>query len=558
MEQARLLLAIVLSFLVFVIWNALFVEKHAPRKPVKTKSEAVENKAGSGEKKSPAVMPPLANKSVFSIDSQTEKVLANRPDRTIIVENGLYRAEFSEKAGAITRFVLKKYHETADPQSPEKVLFEGSEGILPIVRLSGQYSALFEHAVFTSDSKPDHLVVHNKPARLSFYCTAPNGLRIEKSYVFSPETYLISVNVLLANNTSFSVKAPLVVSLFVPASAEKRRYSFEGPFLYLNNDLKEIKIKSLRKKSEFEGMVSWVGLEDQYFMTTLIPGKQHESTRVHMAINAGKRLEIDHINQIAPISPKNKGTYSFSLYLGPKKISILKAIGYHLDKAVNFGFFDFIAKPCLWAMNMIYEHLIPNYGIAIILLTIFFKLLFWPLGNKSYKSMAEMKKLQPLMAEIREKYKDDKKRMNEEIMGLYKTYKVNPLSGCLPMLVQIPVFFAFYRMLYAAIELRHAPFFLWINDLSAPDRLFHFKFSIPFMSPPYGIPVLTIIMGITMFLQQKMSPPPGDPSQAKFMMLMPVIFTVIFINFPSGLVLYWLVNNILSISQQYYITRKTV
>jgi len=191
-------------------------------------------------------------------------------------------------------------------------------------------------------------------------------------------------------------------------------------------------------------------------------------------------------------------------------------------------------------------------------LTVFTKIILWPLGTKSYKSMAQMKKIQPLMKEIREKYKNDKKRMNEEVMGLYKTYKVNPVGGCLPMFLQIPVFFALYRMLYEAIELRHAPFFGWITDLAAPDRLFRFGFSIPFMQEPYGIPVLTIIMGGTMFLQQKLTPPMGDPAQAKMMMFMPLIFTVIFINFSSGLVLYWLVNNVLSISQQYYITKKAV
>ncbi|HJO63517.1 MAG TPA: membrane protein insertase YidC, partial [Desulfobacterales bacterium] len=153
--------------------------------------------------------------------------------------------------------------------------------------------------------------------------------------------------------------------------------------------------------------------------------------------------------------------------------------------------------------------------------------------------------------------KNDKKKIQQETMALYKTYKINPLGGCLPMVAQIPVFFALYRMLYEAIELRHAPFFGWIHDLSAPDRLFRFGFSIPFMEPPYGIPVLTIIMGASMLLQQRMSPPPGDPAQAKMMMFMPIIFTVIFINFSSGLVLYWLVNNVLSISQQYYVSKKT-
>jgi YidC/Oxa1 family membrane protein insertase len=234
---------------------------------------------------------------------------------------------------------------------------------------------------------------------------------------------------------------------------------------------------------------------------------------------------------------------------------ILKQLDYDLDKAVNFGWFDFIAKPCVWLMNFLYKF-IPNYGVAIIILTLLIKIVLWPLGNKSYKSMNEMKKLQPLMAEIREKHKHDKKKMNEEIMGLYKVYKINPMGGCLPMVAQIPVFFALYRMLYEAIELRHAPFVGWINDLSAPDRLFRFDFNIPFMQPPYGIPVLTIIMGASMLLQQKMTPSPGDPAQAKMMMLMPIVFTFIFINFSSGLVLYWLVNNIFSMTQQYYIIKK--
>jgi len=161
------------------------------------------------------------------------------------------------------------------------------------------------------------------------------------------------------------------------------------------------------------------------------------------------------------------------------------------------------------------------------------------------------------MQEIREKHKNDKTKMNQEMMALYRTYKINPMGGCLPMLIQLPVFFALYRMLYQAIELRHAPFIWWIDDLSAPDRLFQFGFAIPFMDPPYGIPVLTLVMGATMFLQQKMTPSPGDPTQAKMMMLMPIVFTFIFINFSSGLVLYWMVSNILSIAQQYYTQKKT-
>ena len=266
-------------------------------------------------------------------------------------------------------------------------------------------------------------------------------------------------------------------------------------------------------------------------------------------------LEAQYLGPASIINPAGRHVFEYKLFFGPKSTKILKGLDYELSKAINFGMFNFLAKPCLWFMNIIYG-IIPNYGVAIILLTVFIKAILWPLGTKSYKSMAQMKKIQPLMMELREKYKNDKKKMNMEIMALYKTYKVNPVGGCLPMLLQMPVFFALYRMLYEAIELRHAPFFGWITDLSAPDRLFRFGFSIPFMQEPYGIPVLTIIMGGTMFLQQKLTPPMGDPAQAKMMMFMPLIFTVIFINFSSGLVLYWLINNVLSIAQQYHITKK--
>ena len=289
-------------------------------------------------------------------------------------------------------------------------------------------------------------------------------------------------------------------------------------------------------------------------MSSIIPAAMTEAS-----MQLGMVSEEVFKNQImmpeVSIPAGTQKVYEYDLYFGPRSMRILKSLGNGLARSINFGMFDFLAKPCLWLMNLFYQ-VIPNYGIAIIILTLLTKILLWPLGNKSYKSMNQMKKLQPLMTEIRQKHKNDKKKMNEEVMALYRTYKINPLGGCLPMVAQIPVFFALYRMLYEAIELRHAPFFGWINDLSAPDRLFHFDFSIPFMQPPYGIPVLTLIMGASMLLQQKMSPPPGDPSQAKIMMLMPIIFTFIFINFSSGLVLYWFVNNILSIGQQYYIQKK--
>jgi YidC/Oxa1 family membrane protein insertase len=322
----------------------------------------------------------------------------------------------------------------------------------------------------------------------------------------------------------------------------------------IDGSLEEIDIDDIAEKDKYQGLIQWVAYEDQYFVTAIMP---HEARKAGIKLKASDDLLVaTYVDPAGPVLPGTQRTYKYRAYFGPKSLESLSAAGASLSKVLDFGFFDIIAKPLLHVMNFIYRY-IPNYGVAIIIITILVKILFWPLSNKSYQSMSQMKKLQPKMAEIRAKYKNDKKMMNQEIMALYKLYKVNPLGGCLPMVLQIPVFFAFYKMLYQSIELRHAPFWLWVTDLSAPDRLFNFDFSIPLMTPPYGIPVLTIIMGASMFLQQKMSPPPGDPTQAKMMMFMPIFFTFIFINFPSGLVLYWLVNNILSMGQQYYVTKKT-
>ena len=231
--------------------------------------------------------------------------------------------------------------------------------------------------------------------------------------------------------------------------------------------------------------------------------------------------------------------FKFRIYNGPKLLANLRKFGEDAQNVIDYGWFGIIARPLMRFLIFTnqYTH---NYGIDIILLTILIKIVFWPLTHKSYKSMSDMQKIQPLMKKLREKYKDDKERLNREMMALYKQHKVNPLGGCLPMVLQIPVFFALYKALLDSVELRHAPFMWWIQDLSAKD--------------PYYI--TPIIMGLTMLIQQKMTPTTGDPKMAKMMLLMPVVFTFMFLNFPSGLVIYWLLNNVLSIGQQYYTNRK--
>jgi len=410
-------------------------------------------------------------------------------------------------------------------------------------------------AVFEAATESEFVDVSQGRQHLGFAWTAPDGITIIKTYTFSPETYEIGLEIKVRNLSLGTINDNLTISLRNGFDQEKRsRYVFCGPAALIDGELQEIKADKIAKQDKYTGRIGWVACEDQYFVSAIIP-KEAREAGMKLAIPE-KVLETTYIDPSGAVAPGTERTYQYAVYFGPKSLETLDMAGTDLARIVDFGFFDIIAKPLLHAMNFIHKF-IPNFGIVIIIITIMVKILFWPLSNKSYKSMSQMKKLQPKMAELRAKYKHDKKVMNQELMNLYKLYKINPLGGCLPMVLQIPVFFAFYKMLYQAIELRHAPFFLWINDLAAPDRLFSFGFKVPLMAPPYGIPVLTLIMGASMFFQQKMSPPPGDPTQAKMMMFMPIFFTFIFINFPSGLVLYWLVNNILSMVQQKYVTQKT-
>jgi YidC/Oxa1 family membrane protein insertase len=295
----------------------------------------------------------------------------------------------------------------------------------------------------------------------------------------------------------------------------------------------------------------------QYFLTAIILSGGTESQQEPPLTIAESRAPrgVDLVVYWPlELSPGGTRSYTFTVYYGPKAADALAAAGHQLARSVDLGWFTFLAKPLAYLLRMFYG-LVGNYGLAIITVTVLIKIVLAPLTAKSYKSMKQMQKLQPRMAALREKHKDDRETMNKEMMQLYKIYKVNPMGGCLPMLLQIPFFIAFYRVLDYALELRGAPFMLWIQDLSAPDRLFDLGVSIPFLDPPTGIPVMTLLMAASMVWQQKMTPTMGDPTQAKIMMLMPVVFSIILLNMPSGLVLYWLVNNILSIAQQKLINR---
>lgn len=555
MEQARLIIAIALSVLVFVVWHFFFADKAAVQKSAEKKTESP-----------PVTAVPLTEDEAISKDAEgalTDKTTVTTTDvesverepQTVTVETPLYRVSISPKGAAFTSFILKNYRETIQKDSPAKDLFPETGAFQSVLLgLAGKSVAGLDNGIYSTNFSVDTLNVKHEAKEMTFYWRSGEGVMVEKTYSFSPQSYLVGLEVAIKNGSDHPVKDQLFVALNGTVPTDTRAYGFEGPSALIDSKVQEVKIKKIADQNTYSGNVKWIALQDRYFLMSLIP-EQVEDASLRLFLGENNRIEAQYLQPESFLQPGTQVKYRYYLFFGPKSMQILNNAGHDLGKAVNFGMFDFLAKPCVWLMNKLYS-MIPNYGVAIIILTVLIKILLWPLGSKSYKSMSEMKKLQPLMKEIREKYKNDKKKMNEETMSLYRTYKINPLGGCLPMIVQIPVFFALYRMLYEAIELRHAPFFLWIDDLSAPDRLFRFHFSIPFMEPPYGIPVLTIIMGATMLLQQKMSPPMGDPTQAKMMMLMPIVFTFIFINFSSGLVLYWLVNNVLSIAQQYYIQKK--
>ncbi len=551
--ELRMLLAIVLSFLIFMLYQVFFVKQ--PSTPVDKKNAAREVES--------------VERGTLAKDEGV-KVLGDRPSpvegeiitparqaRTITVTTPLYVAEFTEDCGSLKAFRLRDYKEFLAPGAPMKEIIQLPDeetGTLGISFMGEGVKGL-KGALFEASTETEFLDVTRGRRDLGFAWTAPDGITIIKTYTFSPETYEIGLEVKVRNLSITAIDGNLTISLRNGYDeAKKSRYVFSGPVALIDGELEEIKVGKIAKQDKYTGRIAWVACEDQYFVSAIIP-KEAREAGMKLA-NPENVVETTYIDPSGAIAPGTERTYQYGVYFGPKSLETLDSAGADLAKIVDFGFFDIIAKPLLHAMNFIYKF-IPSYGIVIIIITIIVKILFWPLSNKSYKSMSQMKKLQPKMAELRAKYKHDKKMMNQELMNLYKLYKINPLGGCLPMVLQIPVFFAFYKMLYQAIELRHAPFFWWINDLSAPDRLFSFSFKVPLMAPPYGIPVLTLIMGASMFFQQKMSPPPGDPTQAKMMMFMPIFFTFIFINFPSGLVLYWLVNNILSMVQQKYVIQKT-
>ena len=545
MDLYRAFLAIVLSFLILIGYQYFFATPTPPQPPPASQTQQQASEPASQQASAPAV--------AASTGSAQSSVAVDPKAKDITVDTPLYTAIIKEQGGGFKSFVLKNYRNKMEQDSgPMQLIVGKGPGSLPVL-FSLDNGAGTSLPVFKGDKSSIALTQEAETAKLTMTASPADGLTVVRTLTFRGDSYLINAEYKVQNTTDKPVQVSPALSLdnepFAHAS-ESSQFLFSGPAAYVNGALVETKPKNLAEKPVIlQGKVSWTGFVDNYFMTSVVPVTGNP---VSVTLQGSEKQVRTVISEgIQTIGAHEAKAYTYTLYFGPKKLQILEAAGNDLAKSVDFGWFDILGKPMLWLLNFFHQYS-GNYGIAIILLTMLIKLVFWPITQKGMSSMKNMQKLQPKIAKLRERYKDDPAKMNQEMMTLYKTYKVNPVGGCLPMLIQIPFFFALYQVLLAAIELRHAPFLLWITDLSAPDRLW-IGFDIPYL---HGIPILTLLMGASMFFQQKMTPTTADPAQARIMQFLPVVFTVMFINFASGLVLYWLINNLLSILQQYLINRK--
>lgn len=551
--EKRALLALALSFLVFVVFGYLQQKLYPPppTPPAKT----------APAPPAPVPAPPLP---ATAAASALEGPPPGHQPREVTVETPLYQAVFTEQGAKLKSFRLKKYWDRLPFEKvasldlwlfsidieryqrlhdqvalPKELVQFSDPAHLPLaVTLATSGQSLSGEEIFRADRL--QLLVKEGEHRLDFTWQRPDGLAVVKSYIFRPDSYRIDLVTTIRNLSPQPLQGQLSLKLS-ERGGKSADSSFTGIIWASKKGSETVASGSLKQPRTIPA-VEWTALEKGYFLIAAVPQSKVPVQAV-LEETPDKVLSATLKTEIEQLTSGQEASQSYILYLGPKDLDILKSLGLGLEQTVDFGWFHFLALPLLYVLKFFYKYL-GNYGWAIVALTVLIRILFLYPNHKSFKSMQAMQKLQPKIAKLREKYKDDREALNRELMALYRTYKVNPLGGCLPMLLQLPVFIALYNILGYAIELRHAPFIstlpftdiVWLADLSAKDPLL----------------ITPLIMGATMFIQQKMTPSPGDPAQAKLMLAMPVIFTFMFLNFASGLVLYWLLNNVLSIIQQYY------
>lgn len=569
--EKRMLLAIVLSLAVLLLYQWLFSPPPAYRPSVPDGKEPAPVIAQQPERpRDTAVITP-SPQPVPELQPNATAAAHSPEDGNVTIDTQHYTAVFTAATGRIRSFTLHSYKEKiADPpivtairkrigknaavsdplvNAPKELVYASGDAQLPLrtsfVGPDGRDTVFSQPGAASTDAIS--LTGPGQTGSLSLQIPGESALSARKQFYFSGGDYAIQCECTLSNTGDSARQGTFVVEWAAPAPEKSGGGFLRGMptnshnFSYhINGSVEKKDLSKLDEDMLLEGDILWTAFEEKYFTAVVIPtDPKPRQVRLRRAEDGTVRYQLLYPSVV--LAPGQTQRYMCALYLGPKDMDILKHQGHHLEKTVDFGWFDIISKPLLLTLKFFYRFL-GNYGLAIILLTVIIKIIFWPLTHKSFQSMKGMQQIQPEIARLKEKYGDNKEEFARQQMNLYKKYKVNPLGGCLPMLLQIPVFIALYRGLMDSIELRHADFIpFWINDLSAKD-------------PTYVAP---IVMGLSMLAQQKMTPTAADPAQARMMMFMPIIFTVMFLNFPSGLVIYWLVNNVISVAQQVYTNRKT-
>jgi len=597
MEQRNLIMAVVASITILLGWQFLYEQPRLDKELAARK--AIENQKNNSN-------PPIIQKqltqqtskdaTVPTPNSQTNSpavpgsgallptapivgvpIKPKGPSRSTILKR-TQRVQINSKrligsiklkGGHIDDLVFKNYHETIDTNSSKITLLSPTGTKNPYYAQFGWVASDSSIKLPTSETnwRTDQSTLSpNKSIRL--YWENGQGLKFIRT-ISLDENYMFSITQSVENNSNKAITlypyglvsrtgTPDVLGFFI--LHEGLLGVFDGQLKEIDyDDLQEAKTISQRSKG------GWIGITDKYWLTALIPNQKSDvqSNFRHNLQGKADKYQVDYLGEAKSVMPGYSISVNNLLFAGAKEVKVLDSYEEKLnisrfDLAIDFGWFYFLTKPIFYVLMWFADH-IGNYGLAILLLTVLIKLFFFPLANKSYRAMSKLKQLQPKMTKLRDRHKDNRAKMNEAMMQLYKTEKVNPAAGCFPMLIQIPVFFALYKVLFVSIEMRHAPFYGWIHDLSAPDptSIFSLFGLIPWTPPEFLlIGIWPILMGITMYLQQKLNPAPADPMQAKIFMFLPIIFTIMLARFPAGLVIYWAWNNILSIAQQWVIMRR--
>ena len=578
LDNKNLILAVFLSVAILFGFHLLTQTLHPPSAPAPPPSQT-QSARPTAPATPPATVPgagiappgvatgtPGATPAPSAELSRTQ-VLAQSP--RVRIDTPSVHGSIALIGGRIDDVTLANYRETIDPTSPEIVLFspQGTPDAyfaeLGWVAPGGSVPVPDTTTLWTADNDtltPEH------PVTLTW--DNGQGLTFKRIYAID-ERYMFTLrqSVESRRGEPVSLLPYALVSRYGTPPTSGFFILFEGPLGVFNGTLEEVKYKDLQEKGVITHHTTggWIGITDKYWQSVLIPDQKQPVTArfVYQRLHDTNQYQVDFLGQQQTLSADSSIETESRLFAGAKVVTLIDHYEekYGIEKfylSVDWGWFRFLTRPVFYFLNYLHG-VVGNFGIAILLLTVALKLVFFPLANKSYKAMSQMRKLQPEMTRLRERFGDDKVRLNQEMMALYKREKVNPASGCLPIVIQIPVFFALYKVLFVTIEMRHAPFYGWIRDLSAPDptsvaNLFGL---IPWDPPQFlMIGAWPLIMGVTMFLQQRLNPQPPDPIQAKMFAILPVVFTFMLAHFPAGLVIYWTWNNILSIIQQWVIMRR--